>query len=388
MKRKRFFSLLALFAMAVATVVTLSPRETNAADLTNMSDTMSRNEVSQASTHEIVFTTVTSVDNTDVVRVTLPTGFDDTGFSETDFTVTDTVAGCTWTNNVYTGGSLVLESVASACAAPQADTLTVSITANMANPSTAGEYEILVETETTGGLTEDNGYISVSIVDDDTVNVTGYIDTVLSFDIDTATTDVDCNAAGGSAPVCDSHAGASDDAGYVVDLGEMTLSSVNKSGDDVTHADGLTGLVNYIWFDLSTNADGGAVVTVVSLNEELEMDTSNEIPSVARGTAVEILAGSGLYGLKFHNGGVAESQATTPTGDVFPHAECDEASNGAGYYCGVDDSTGGSPLEIFNTGGNPVDEGRMQWSVGAAPDAADATGTYTDQLTFVATGTF
>ncbi len=388
MKRKKFFSLLALFGMAVATVVTLSPRETNAADLTNMSDTMSRNEVSQASTHEIVFTTVTSVDNTDVVRVTLPTGFDDTGFSETDFTVTDTAAGCTWTNNAYTGGSLVLESVASACTTPQADTLTVSITANMENPSTAAEYEILVETETTGGVTEDNGYISVSIVDDDTVNVTGYIDTVLSFDIDTITIDDDCDAAGGVDP-CDSHAGASDDAGYVVDLGEMTLSSVNKSGDDVTHADGLTGLVNYIWFDLSTNADGGAVVTVVSLNEELEMDSTNEIPSVARGSAVEILAGSGLYGLKFHDGAVAASQASpTPTGDVYPHAECDESVNGAGYYCGVDDSTGGSPLEIFNTGGDPVDEGRMQWSVGAAPDAADATGTYTDQLTFVATGTF
>jgi hypothetical protein len=31
----------------------------------------------------------------------------------------------------------------------------------------------------------------------------------------------------------------------------------------------------------------------------------------------------------------------------------------------------------------PVDDGRVQFAVGVAPDSADGTGTYTDQLTFI-----
>jgi hypothetical protein len=260
----------------------------------------------------------------------------------------------------------------------------------MANPATAGEYEILAETETTGGVLEDNGYISVSIVDDDTVNVTGYIDTTLTFDIDTATTDADCEAASGTGTICESYGGAADDAGYVVDLGEMSLSAVNTSGMSVGHADGGTGAINYIWFDLTTNADGGAAVTVASLNEELEMDTSNEIPSIAGGSFDAIAAGDGKYGINFGDGDTNQSLDTDGvsvlTDTLTPSTECDESTNGSDTYCGVAD--GGTPLEIYTTGGNPINQSRMQWSVAAAPDTADATGTYTDQLTFVATGTF
>jgi hypothetical protein len=276
-----------------------------------------------------------------------------------------------------------MEASAASCSSTAVTTVTVDVTTDMVNPSTADEYEILLETEDSGGNLEDKGYVSVSIVDDDTVNVTGYIDTVMTFDIDTTETNEDCDASGGLNP-CDSHGSAVDDVGYVVDLGEMTLTSVNSSGVNVTHADGLDGDINYIWFDLSTNADGGAVVTVESLNEELEMGTSDEIPSVARGAAELIEAGDGQYGMNFGNG----DNNTTSTGTLVPFSECDEANTAANNYCGVDDSTSGNPLEIFNTDGNPVDGGRMQWSVAAAPDAADATGTYTDQLTFVATGTF
>ncbi len=162
------------------------------------------------------------------------------------------------------------------------------------NPASVGEYEVHLKIN--AGSNTETGEVAIPIVDDDTVNVTGYIDTVMSFDIDTAVSDIDCDAGGGISP-CNSHGGASDGVGYVVDLGELSLSSVNKSGDSVAHADGLTGNINYIWFDLETNAAGGAVVTVVSQYEALYKDSSNEIPSVGTGSEQQILAASGLYGI-------------------------------------------------------------------------------------------
>jgi hypothetical protein len=49
---------------------------------------------------------------------------------------------------------------------------------------------------------------------------------------------------------------------------------------------------------------------------------------------------------------------------------------------------GGVPIVIFDSNSLPVDDGRMQFAVGAAPDSEYGTGTYTDQLTFIAASTF
>ncbi len=65
--------------------------------------------------------------------------------------------------------------------------------------------------------------------------------------------------------------------------------------------------------------------------------------------------------------------------------DCD-ASSGDDYYCDVAD--GGTPISIFNSNSLPIDDGRLQFAVGASPASDDGTGTYTDQLTFVATATF
>jgi hypothetical protein len=228
-----------------------------------------------------------------------------------------------------------------------------------------------------GGV--ETGEIEIPIVDDDTVNITGYIDTVMSFDIDTAVSDTNCESTGGSA--CDSYGGAGDGAGYVVDLGELTLDAVNSSGDSVMHADGVEGAINYIWFDLETNASGGAIVTVESQYESLYKDSSNEIPTVGTSGEIQITNGSGLYGLN-HPSGSANSSTI---GSLVVEGDCD-AGTGDNYYCDVAD--GGSPITIFDSNDLPVDDGRVQFAVGASPDSADGTGTYTDQLTFVATATF
>jgi len=369
-----------------------------------LKDTLSRLEVSVDSTHEIQFGTVnglTAAGHNIVIEFD-PTGhnWDLTGLTWQDIDLTDdgtdltlgNVPGVdTWGVSISTANDTITVTVPSNIGASndiEANSILVMEVGSNAthqstgtnlinNPGTVGSYEV---TMTITNTATETGEVEIPIVDDDTVNVTSYIDTILSFDIDTAYTDVNCDASGGTSP-CDSHSSASDGVGYVVDLGEMTLSGVNKSGDSVLHADGLTGSINYIWFDLESNADAGTVVTVVSANEELSGPGSNSIPSVVTGSEQQIAVLSGLYGLN-HRSGLVN---TTTTGSLIVHTDCD-CTSGDSYYCDVRDS--GTPIEVFNSNGNPVDDGRVQWAVGAAPDSDSGTGTYTDQLTFVATSTF
>ncbi len=368
-----------------------------------LKDTLTRLEVSQASDHTIEFGSVNGLTNSgDTIEIQFdPAGqnwdLSSIGIADIDLEddgVDKTLAAApgadTWGVSIDTGTDTITFT------APTSGTdyisassiLVVKVGTNadggsnqITNPSSVGEYEVSMKnTYSAGSGGTETGEVSVPIVDDDTVNITGYIDTVMSFDIDTAVSDVQCDAAGG-ASACNSHGGASDGAGYVVDVGELTLSTVNKSGDSVAHADGLTGNINYIWFDLETNASSGAVVTVVSQYESLYKDSTNEIPSVATGSEQQILAASGLYGLN-HRSGFTNS---TAIGSMLVDVDCD-ASAGDDYYCDVAD--GGTPISIFDSNSLPIDDGRMQFSVGASPDSADGTGTYTDQLTFVASATF
>ena len=224
----------------------------------------------------------------------------------------------------------------------------------------------------------ESGEVEIPIIDDDTLNVHGFIDTFITFDIDTSETDEQCDAAGGSSP-CDSHGGSSDNGGYIVDLGEMTSSVVNDSGDTVLHADTLSGEINSIFFDLSTNADAGVAVTVTSLNGALNGPGANSIPTVGSGSEQQITAGSGLYGINSYSGLVN----TAVGGAAVINVDCDGTS-GTDYYC----DTPTSPASIFTTGGAPIDTLRLEWEVAASPNSLDGTGTYTDQLTFIATATF
>jgi hypothetical protein len=378
-----------------------------------LKDTLSRLEVSQASTHTIEFGSITGIggDSADTIEITFDPATQawdlssitvddiDMATGGSDLTLcTGGGASCsaaagTWgidintTTDVITftaptdGVGAIAPSTGIVVEVGDNATYQTAGANNIINPGIVADYEVHIKnTYNTGDGGVETGEVEIPIVDDDTVNITGYIDTVMSFDIDTAVTDVQCDAAGGADP-CDSHGGATDDSGYVVDLGEMSLSSVNKSGDDVAHADGLTGLVNYIWFDLETNASGGAAVTVVSQYESLYKDSTNEIPSVATGAEQQITAASGLYGIN-HRSGFTNSAAV---GSMIVDADCD-ASSGDDHYCDVAD--GGTPISIFHSNSLPVDDGRMQFSVGAAPDSSDGTGTYTDQLTFVAAATF
>ncbi|MBN2100477.1 hypothetical protein JW710_01085 [Candidatus Dojkabacteria bacterium] len=419
MKRKKFLSLLAVAVMLAGMVVAAVPQGAEAAAITNMSDLMTRLEVSVTSSHDISFdmdastsfaTTETmtfdfnedgsywSVDGTNSAIADFD--FND-GTERTIFAVNTGAANCTGSTGADdvavgiddTTGVVTVLACGSFTASSAGATVNLEYgsaaggTERVTNPATAGEYDLAI-----GGTFGDTGEIGVSIVDDDTVNVTGYIDTTLTFDIDTSETDEDCDASGGTSP-CDSHSAVTDDAGYVVDLGELLLSEVTASGESRMHADGNTGTNNYIWFDLDTNADGGAVVTVIGANTDdqdgsgtvsaLDGSGANEIPSVTSETLLSAtVPGYGICG----------APGTPTSGTINIEAAYDGGGSGLGNdtYGPVPESAanGGSPASIFNSNSDPVEGARVQFEVGAAPDETDGTGTYTDQLTFIATSTF
>jgi hypothetical protein len=375
-----------------------------------LKDTLSRLEVSQASTHTIEFGTIEGIggDSADTIEITfdpVSQAWDlgsitvddiDMAAGGSDLTLcTGGGASCsaaagTWGIDINTTTDVITFTAPTdgvgAIAASTGIVVEVGDNAtyqtaganNIVNPGIVADYEVhMKNTYNSGSGGVETGEVEIPIVDDDTVNITGYIDTTMSFDIDTAVTDVQCDAAGGTNP-CDSHGGATDDSGYIVDLGEMTTESVNASGGSVLHADGSTGDINYIWFDLETNAASGAIVSVVSANGGLDKGAGDIIPSVSDGGAA-IVSGSGLYGIN-HASGLTNS---TVVGTLLVDTDCDDASGG--NYCDVPTST---PETLFHSDSLPVDDGRLQISVGASPDSEDATGTYTDQLTFVATSTF
>ncbi len=364
----------------------------------NVKDVMTRLQVSNTSDHTIYFGTINGLlTSTDSITIEfLPGGsnWDLSGIAVGDIDLLDngitslTLAssagvntwGVTISNITHT---IIFHAPSSGTGyIPAGDQIVMKIGLNasggsnqIGNPAIVNSYEIHITNLNTGTET---GEVEIPIIDDDTVNVTGYIDTFISFDLDTADTNINCDAAGGGNP-CDSYAGATDNSGYVVDLGEMTTSSVNSSGSSVLHADNNTGNINSIWFDLSTNSDAGATVTAYSLNNALQGPGGSTIPSVASGQ-VQITAGSSKYGLQNR---VLDIKSTV-TGNLTINSDC-AATSGDDYFCSVGGTAG---REIFNTSALPIDTGRVQFRVGASPNSLNATGTYTDELTFIATSTF
>ncbi|KXK27276.1 MAG: hypothetical protein TR69_WS6001000150 [candidate division WS6 bacterium OLB20] len=404
-------SLLTIFTFAfymVAAVVLVNG--VSAATITSASDTMSRLQVSVVDVeHTIVFTPVTAINQDDGVQYTLASAFGDTDLDVADYSISQGTGGtacASWTEVTYVPANDVIQFECDTVGAAGTGPITLTITTDLDNPATAASYEIGITTYDLGADTnfggvddvvEDTGEVEVSILDDDTVNITGFIDTFITFDIDTSEVDEDCDAAGGTTP-CDSHGGSSDNSGYVVDLGELNTSSVNDSGDSVVHADSLAGSINYIWFDTSTNADGGVVVTVLSLVGENDVDGTpdntisalegpgtNEIRSVAAGAATAIAAGDGLYGLAFAADDTGVN--TVVSGSAATIAAFYDQSAAGEFGPIPSDPGGGTPATIFSSTG-PLDQSRTQFEVAASPDATDGTGTYTDELTFIATATF
>ena len=217
------------------------------------------------------------------------------------------------------------------------------------NPAATGSQEINIA----GSFGDAAFSIDLPIVDDDQVSITASIDTYLSFDIDIG----DGSHSNTNTP-------------YAIALGELLFSAATNEG---------TSGVSEIYFNLDTNADGGAMVQVASANGNLtSASTSDTIPSNTDADGNDLNTSNGNYG-------IAVGQTTAATeGALTAVAPFNVLATG--------DAVGAlttSFQTIFNTGSAPIVDGDSRAYVRAvAGKSTQAADDYADTLTFRATATY
>lgn len=367
MKNKKLFNAIvkiSLLSMVLAMSFQVAP--VNA--LTVLSDVMTRLKISENANHAITFTTANAVAATQTIKIRFDAAGD--AFDLTSLVFADvSVTGMTLVANVgacaagldevyptFDSGAPDENITFTVCAGDTvaAGVKTVTLTNNhVTNPAVAGTYRLTVSTTAAVPETAD---IAVSIVDSDQVTITATIDPSLTFDLDTAVTDTES-----AAP-------------YTVAMGSLTIGGVKGSNGTS---------VNSIWVDLSTNATGGAVVTVkdVGSGAAAGLYSAAVSKNIASATATLTGAAEGY--------GVCVKSATATLGSFAAVAPYNTSPNC--IYAGTHD-VGGLSLtaaNILNSAGAPLNAGRAEILVKAAaisttPAAVD----YQDTLTFIATGTF
>jgi hypothetical protein len=209
------------------------------------------------------------------------------------------------------------------------------------------------DTITIGGAFGDSGTITVDIIDDDQVTVSATVNQTMTFDLDTELTDQE-----GAAP-------------YTVDLGTLSASAVNVSGN--------TDSINMIIAEGGTNASGGMNVTVQNANgTDGLVSTSSPADSITNATAT-MSAGTENYGLcvaTANLSGFSRSASYTTT------CALNSETNGV---VALSDTT---PTDMISASA-PFSSGHAEIVVNATiEDATPAHDDYTDTLTFIATSIY
>lgn len=174
----------------------------------------------------------------------------------------------------------------------------------------------------------------------------------ITFDLDTATSDINTNAP------------------YAVSLGGLTTTQASNS-DNAS--------IKSIWVDLDTNASSGAVIAVASSNGALK-STSTPADTIPSATAT-MAAGTANYGLCVDS--VTQTSGGTLTeASPFDGATCTSSHNNT---VGAVTTSNQNILTVSS----PIVGGRSEIRVNAENSATTpAHDDYADTLTFTATGTF
>ncbi len=166
------------------------------------------------------------------------------------------------------------------------------------------------------------------------------------------TFDIDIDGTGGGS----SETGAP----YAVDIGDLTIGSVNTASD-------------LIWFDLGSNAPNGSVIIVEDDYTGLySANTSYTIASATEDLGID----SEGYGLV---------EYTSSENYLGPLTVETDFGHGGNYVGGV--ST--TPKRIYNTNSEPIKGGRASLYIKAKPSySAKPAEDYEDNVTFVAVGVY
>lgn len=297
---------------------------------------LSRTKTSAAATVDLTFTLTGT--STGTLTLTFPSGFTVnsaatsgssclSAFGFTSSTMYATKTGCVGTVTM-TGGTVT-------------------------NPTIAGTYTIT--------WTNDNGSAQVYITNEDVFNISASVDPIITFNI------------GSQSAVCD---GA-----FAGNGGTLALSTLTTSG--VTTSD--VSSVPHICTRLSTNATGGAVVTVRSLNAALA-SVSTPAHTIPSGSAT-LVAGTTGYGLCAGDGGSDTGRdATTPVGAaptrVAPfNGACSTTSHDVGALTT-------SAQTVWSVSDPTQNAFALIFIKAAISGAVMPHDDYADTLTFIATATY
>ena len=378
MKTKNILSkFLSAFTIITLFTFLIGPSFANAASLTAVSDTMTRQAVSVGSLHIIQFTSTSAIPAGGTIAIAFPSSFTTTGMVITDLQVCHGTTGLNNGTPTITGGTACTASTetisASAGASTQwgaviSGTTTITLTAptgsmtypiiatnkvtveiaatHMINPSS-----VITPTTTITNSNGDTGSFIVPILDSDQVGVTATVGQSFSFSIKANTSDT------GSQP-------------YSVPLGTLTTAA----------ASGSNGSINSIWANLSSNATGGMIVTVVSANGALK-STSTPADTIPSSTGT-MTAGSAGYGLCIKS--VTQTSGATLTKSApFNGGTCTYTPTG--NTVGVVSTTAAPIL----TASSLINGGVSEILLDAENTATTPAHTdYADTLTFIGTGTF
>jgi hypothetical protein len=293
---KKFISsglVLSILAMTVGWAIPT----VDAASLTGLSDTMSEETISTASSHVIKFTTPTGVTATgQSIIVTFPAGFNFTskvisgltltyGAStglETSTTISATPGASTQWGAVFSGTNQVVLTLTSPTAgtyiaAGNKVILTYSST-NSINPSSAANYSISINAN------NDTGSISVPIITNDQVAITATVAQTLSFSISSNS----------------------------INFG--TLDSAATRWANTSTGSGSE--VNAFTLAASTNGTSGYTIT---LSGDTLKSGSNSIAALTS-TATALATGTAQFGIRMPTPSGGSGTVTAPFNDASKYA--------------------------------------------------------------------
>ncbi len=345
----------------------------DAANITDVSDTLSDSAPSASADHTITFVTPSGVANGETIVIDLTEGFTNgAGVDHTDIDIATTsdfsvAADCTGSEDVGASfSSLVLTFTfcsGDGGSIPAGATTTIQIgdnatggTANqqLVNNAAEGSYEI--------GFTvgsQDTGWTRVVILDG--VDVTAAVDTIFTFTVD--------GVGGGQSVNGDTTTGTTSSTS--IPFGTLTDGAATTTAQDLT---------------VSTNASNGYVVTV-QLDQALQSSTGADIDGFVEGSdtntpttwaaPVDVLGSENTYG---HWGFTSDDTDTTRApADEFGAQEYAAASTTPRVVMSHD-----GPANGTGTGEGTTRVG-YKVEISGLQEAGDD---YTATLTYVATPTF
>ncbi len=356
---KQLASFLTILAIVVGTSIT-HVELVHAAALSSLSDTLSSVKVNTLADHTIQFVTPTGISAASGFTINFPVGWNlgTIDATSTDF-ATSTSASCAGFTDAFikngaasgitwgvstTSQSLTITSgtavvPANRCVQIRIGTNAIfqaSGTAQITNPSSATSSVISIN-----GAFGDTGNITVNIITDDTVAMTGTVNQSLSFTISTSTIYF----------------------GTLTASGPKYASSSNPSGDTAeTIAHTLA---------VSTNAGSGFTISVRGQTLTSQQNASNTITAIGASAASSTL-GTEQFGLRATESGGTNVTVASPYAFSNSYGYSATATTSATLASG----TGATPLSTLSL--------RYVTNISAITEA----GTYAANLIYVATANF